>query len=130
MKYGILIACLLCSPLARGQNKFWTHERVLRTTYLSGESAYDGYTTQYLEARGWHELNPIARPLVDRGWGGQVAACALGVGAVVGLEYAVHRFHHDKIANWIGRVASAGESLNIARQTYEVEMSNRWSPAL
>ena len=39
----------------------------------------------------FHEADPIARPLVSRGWRGQIAGGTLFVAADVGLRYLVRR---------------------------------------
>jgi hypothetical protein len=101
------------------QKKFWTKERIGTTLGLGAESAVDGVATQkwlhnpgVVDAR---EMNPLARPLVTRGTGGQVAASILGPAAVVGAQYLVHTTGHEKAADWIGRVALGGEGVNAAR---------------
>ena len=115
MKPIIVLLLLTASCMAQD---FWSKERKLETTGLVAESVIDGVTTQmWLGASPWHgELNPLARPLVTRGNAGQVAACVLGVGAVLGVEYALHRTGQRKAANWAGRVALMAEGLNVGRQ--------------
>ena len=96
--------------------KFWTVERFSVTTILTAEVSYDGYTTQYIEHHGGQEANPFAKFFVKHGTIGQVAAGELGGGAVLGLQYTAHRLHHERVANWIGRIAITGEGLNCIKQ--------------
>ncbi len=121
MKYAMAVLLLAASCMAQN---FWTTERFTVTSVLVAESTYDGYTTQVLTHRGYGEANPLARPLVTRGTAGQVAASALGVGVVLGVQYASHRMGHERVANWVGRIAVAGEGVNCARQ-YELMRGSR-----
>ena len=95
---------------------FLTTERIIVTAGLSTEAAYDGYTTQVIMNRGGTEQNFLARPFVTRGVGGQITASALGVGAVLGIQYALHKTHHERLVNWIGRIALVGEGVNCIQQ--------------
>jgi hypothetical protein len=114
MKHAWILVIL--TAMCSAQDSFWTKERKAETTGLVAESTIDGITTQMLLRGGGAELNPLARPLVTRGNAGQVAACALGVGAVLGVEYALHRTGHRKAANWAGRIAVVAEGANVGRQ--------------
>ena len=112
--HKFLLAALLFAPaLVHADDKFFTKERIAVTAGLSAEAAYDGYTTQVLLHNGYSEMDPLARPFVVRGTGGKVAA---GVGAVLGVQYAFHKLHHDGVANWLGRAVLAGEGANCVRQ--------------
>jgi hypothetical protein len=117
MKYAWMLVFITAVCSAQ-DTKFWSTERKLETTGLVGESVIDAVTTQmWLGASPRHtELNPVARPLVTRGNAGQVAACALGVGAVLGVQYVLYRHGHRKAANWAGRIAVVAEGLNVGRQ--------------
>ena len=116
---GVLILFVfMFNILGRCQESFWTKERKVETTVLVAESITDGVTTQmWLRSSPKHgELNPLARPLVTRGNAGQVAASVLGVGVVLGVQYALHRTGHRRAANWAGRIAVVAEGLNVGRQ--------------
>lgn len=113
-----LLACILLTSTLCGAQDFWTKERKAVTTGIVAESIVDDYTTQVLLNRGGVELNPLARPMVTHGTAGQVAACAVGVGAVVGVQYLAHRTGHPKAANWIGRIVLVAEGVNVGRQIY------------
>ena len=114
----LLLFVFMFNIMGHCQESFWSTERKAETTGLVAESITDGITTQmWLHSSPYHtELNPLARPLVTRGNAGQVAACALGVGAVLGIEYALHRTGHRKAANWAGRIAVVAEGVNVGRQ--------------
>ena len=112
----LLVITLLCT-LSNAQDKFFTTERKAVTFGIAAESVYDGYASQVMLYKGYYEGNPLARPLVNRGAAGQVAASALGVAAVLGVQYLVHRTHHERAVNWIGRIALVGEGANCVRQS-------------
>jgi len=83
------------------------------------ESILDGYTTQTMVNRpGFQEHDPLARPFVTHGVAGQTAACALGIGIVIGVQYTLHRTGHPKAATWVGRLFVAGEGANVVHQFY------------
>src|SRR5271157_3797656 len=116
MKTLSIMLLLTASCMAQD---FWSKERKLETTGLVAESILDGVTTQqWLKTPGHIELNPLARPLVTRGTAGQVAACALGVGVVLGVEHALYKTGHRKAALWVSRIAVSAEGANVGRQVY------------
>ncbi len=86
---------------------------------FGGLLAADGVTTQQNLAHHAQELNPVARPLVQHGWAGQLAASTLGAGGVLGLSYLFHRTNHHKLERVVLHVAIAAEaamvSNNLAR---------------
>ncbi len=88
---------------------FWNLERKVLTGGLVAESIIDGVQTQRLLNIGRSETNPLAKPFVTHGVKGQVAACAIGLGASVGTQYLMHRLHHERIAKWVGRMALVAE---------------------
>ena len=73
--------------------------------------AADGATTQHLiQDYHFRELDPIVRPLVTRGNGGQAAACAMGLVAAVGTSYLFHQSGRHRFEKWTLRTFIAGES--------------------
>ncbi len=62
--------------------------RRTRTTSVNGVPMI--YSTTYVER------NPIAAPLVNRGWPGQLAATALTAGADLGIRNWLHRTGHHR----------------------------------
>lgn len=83
---------------------------------FAAEVAADGVSTRLLYTRGCGENDPIARPFVRAGVGGQVAASFLGF-AAIGRAWAILcHTHHERMAQWMLRTALAGEGINDARQ--------------
>lgn len=95
-----------------------THTKVSLLVFGSLLAA-DGITTQQNLAHNAHELNPLAKPLVDRGWAGQLAASALGGGSVLGLAYLFHQTGHRKLERFVLHFAIGAEAAivgnNLAR---------------
>lgn len=80
------------------------------------EVAADSVTTRILSERGLIELDPVARPFVHAGAGGQVGAGLLSIVAFGGAWAILHHTHHDRVAKWMLRVVVAGEGANVGRQ--------------
>jgi len=97
--------------------RFWTAERKILTGGLISESIIDGVQTQRLLNIGRSETDPLARAFDTHGVMGQVAACAIGVGASVGAQYLMHRLHHEGIAKWVGRIAFVAEGAVVIHNT-------------
>ena len=116
---NLVFVLLLITTSAFAQS-FWTKEVKAETGILAAEAILDGYTTQYIltTGGGGRELDPLARPFVTHGAAGQAAASAVGIGAVLGTSYLLHRTHHDKLSRWILRVAVIGEGANDVRQVH------------
>jgi hypothetical protein len=55
------------------------------------------------------EVNPLARPLVTQGAGGQSVASGLSLGAALGLTYLLHRTQHHTAERIAVRLLIAGE---------------------
>ena len=91
-------------------------EAKIEFAVFAAEVAADGITTRMLYQRGCGENNPIAKPFVRAGVGGQVAASLLSVAAVGGAWAIFHRTHHDRMAKWMLRTLVAGEGINDIRQ--------------
>jgi hypothetical protein len=83
-------------PDAPSQHRFWTLETKINTGILAGLVATDAFTTQRGLEQGYREANPIMRPFVTRGIGGQAAGSALGFGVGLGTVYLLHKTHHHK----------------------------------
>ena len=83
-------------PDAPSQHRFLNTETKVSAGILAGLVAADAFTTQQGLNNGYHETNPIMRPFVTHGIGGQAAGSALGFGAGLGTVYFLHKTHHHK----------------------------------
>lgn len=63
---------------------------------LLGQTA-DAITTQRFIAHGQPEQDPLARPLVKYGWGGQIGLAVITNSAEIAGMYWLHRMHHHRI---------------------------------
>ncbi|MBS1815220.1 MAG: hypothetical protein JSS87_10130 [Acidobacteria bacterium] len=76
---------------------FWDHKnKVLFAVSLTGQAA-DAITTQRGLSHGRREVNPIARPFVQQGWGGQIGLAVIVNGAQLGVMYLAHRRGHHRV---------------------------------
>lgn len=91
-------------------HKFMDRANSVRTATLAALIAADGVTTQKNLSRNAHELNPLARHLVNHGWKGQLAASAIGYGASVGLSYVFHRAGHHTLERLVLHVSIGVEA--------------------
>lgn len=94
------------------QQQFFTTEHTAEIGVLAASLSVDGWATQRVIAQGGGEYNPIARPFVTHGAIGQATACTIGMVAVVGSAYLLHRHGHERAATWLLRFSAAGETLN------------------
>jgi|SRR5450432_184244 hypothetical protein len=80
-------------------HKFFDRGNNIRMGILAGLVAADGISTQEILNSGghWREMNPIARPFVNQGAPGQLAASVLGYGFCVGTSYLLHKTGHHKL---------------------------------
>lgn len=107
-------------PYASSQHPFWTVENRVDVGILAGLVAADGITTQRGLNEGLREVNPLMRPFVTRGAGGEAAGSALGFGAGVGVVYLMHRSHHYKIERLTMRLIVAGEAGFVANNIAQI----------
>jgi hypothetical protein len=96
-------------PDAPSQRPFWTFENKLGFSLLGGLVAADAITTQRGLSQGYREANPLMRPFVTRGAGGEAVGSALGFGAGLGTVYLLHRTHHYKAERIAMRIMVGGE---------------------
>lgn len=94
---------------AESHKPFWTLETKIDFGVLGALVAADGITTQRGLSQGYREANPLMRPFVTRGAGGEAAGSALGFGAGLGTVYLLHRTHHYKAERIVMRMFVAGE---------------------
>jgi hypothetical protein len=58
----------------------------------------DTVTTQHLYAHCLgHEANPLAKPFVDAGWGGQIAELGIMSTLELLIRYGIHRLGYHRI---------------------------------
>jgi hypothetical protein len=78
---------------------FFDRGNKVRMGILAGLVAADGISTQEILNSGghWREMDPLARPFVNRGATGQFAASVLGYGFSVGTSYLLHKTGHHKL---------------------------------
>ncbi len=92
-----------------GHRPFWSLQSKVGFGILSSLVAADAVTTQYGLNHGYREINPLMRPFVTRGAGGEAAGSALGFGAGLGTVYFLHCTHHHKAERIALRLMVAGE---------------------
>jgi len=69
----------------------------------------DGIGTQHFIHNGYQEQDGLARPLIDRGWAGQIAAGVIVDSAEILAMYTLHRMGHHRIERLLP-IAAAGPS--------------------
>jgi hypothetical protein len=107
------------APSAATPNRFFDREAKISFTVLASSIAIDSAVTQHLwQQHHIAEANPIARPFVQRGWAGQVAGDAIGMGLTIGGVYLLHRTNHHKMEKWLTRIVVSAEAFNAGRQVY------------
>jgi hypothetical protein len=107
-------------PDAPPQHPFWTVENKVEVGILAGLVAADAITTQRGLNEGLREVNPLLRPLVTRGAGGEAVGSALGFGAGVGVAYWLHRRHHYRVERIAMRLMVAGEAGFVANNIVQI----------
>ena len=111
--YNKNLAAYPPSPVESG---FWTKTQITQSLVFAGMVTYDGVSTQYLRGQGFVELDPLAKPFVNKGPAGQVLACALGWGTLTGVQWVAYHFGHRKIAYALGYAVMSIEGVNDIRQ--------------
>jgi hypothetical protein len=91
---------------------------IMALAVIAGEVTADGITTHIIIAQGGCELNPLVRPLMERGTAGQVAWGAISYTATIGVWYALRKSHHERAAKWFLRSVEVGEGVNVARNVW------------
>jgi len=115
----IVVLLLAWTGAARGQElPDAPVSKATWTTFVGfgAEVLADGVTTRVLYQRHRAEIDPLAKPFVDAGVPGQIAASVLGAGAIGGAWFMLRRMHRERAAEWFLRSVTAGEGYNVARQ--------------
>lgn len=95
--------------------KFLDRANIERLSFAATAMTIDALTTQrFLSADVQnryrvppHELNPIARPFVTRGAGGQALATGTSFAVTIAAAYVLHRLHHHRLERATPIVAGA-----------------------
>jgi hypothetical protein len=97
-------------------HKFFDHGNGLRMGILAGVVAADGISTQKILNGGgqWREVNPLARPFVNQGAAGQLAASVVGYGFSLGTSYLLHKTGHHKLEKLMLDASIGVESETVA----------------
>jgi hypothetical protein len=97
-------------------HRFFDQQNKAAFMVLGGLVAVDAARTQaMLGTHHYAEANPLARPLVNQGWPGQVAVSTIGYGAALGVSYIFHRTGHHKMEHCATWFMVAAETANDAR---------------
>jgi hypothetical protein len=99
---------------------FWTVENKVDFGILGSLVAADAITTQRGLNEGFHEANPLMRPFVSRGAGGEGVGSALGFGAGLGAVYLLHQTHHYKAERITMRLMVGVESAVVANNIVQL----------
>lgn len=100
-------------------HKFFDRQNTLALASLGALVAADAVLTQHLTNSGVaQEANPLWRPMVRRGWSGEMAASALGYGAALGVAYTFHKTGHHKMERWANWFTVAIEAGNVGHSGY------------
>jgi hypothetical protein len=75
-------------------HKFFDKQNLVLFAATGTAIGLDGWSTQ--RHPNW-EQNPLARPLVTQGPGGQAAASAIGLSAAAVTAYTFHRMRHHRL---------------------------------
>ena len=95
---------------------FFDRQNVVTFAALGGLIALDSVQTQLmLQTHQFGEADPLARPFVNRGWPGQLAASTLGYGTVLSLAYILHRTNHRKMERCVTWFITSAEAANDTR---------------
>ena len=90
---------------------------------LAGEIAYDGWSTQYLTAKGYIELDPFAKWFVKNGTWGQTLGCLVGLGAATLASILPFYLGCPKVGMVVSAIITVLEGANCIRQYKLVKAS-------
>jgi hypothetical protein len=101
---------------------FFEKSNNIRFAALAGLVAADGFTTQVaLSGNGqFREMNPIARPFVNHGAAGQVAASVIGLGASTGTAYLLHKTGHHKLERMLLNASIGIEAETVTSNSWQL----------
>ena len=86
----------------------------------------DLITTRQIINNGGKEADPLARPFVNAGIGGQmVGSYVVGAGGTMLASYLLHRTGHHRLERWVPIVTMAVESLATASNIHQLMLGGR-----
>jgi hypothetical protein len=65
-------------------------------------------------------MNPIARPFVNHGAAGQVAASVIGLGASTGTAYLLHKAGHHKLERMLLNASIGIEAETVTSNSWQL----------
>lgn len=131
MRYLLLL--LAVSFPAVGQSvpeapshSFFERGSEIRMGVIAGLVAADGITTQHiLSVDHGSEMNPLVRPLVAKGAGGQAGASVLGYAFSIGTSYLFHRTGHHRLERLMLNSSIAVEAECVASNLVQIGKAGR-----
>ena len=79
------------------QHRFFDRRNFALLTFAMAGMMADAVTTQHTLAHGYQEKDPLARPFVNQGWGGQMAIGGIMAGIDLLAEFGLHKLHAHRI---------------------------------
>ncbi len=81
----------------RAPHRFFDRTTIGLLAFSLLGQATDAVTTQHFLHHGISEADALARPFVDRGWGGQAAMAIMDHSAQIGVMFALHKIGHHRM---------------------------------
>jgi hypothetical protein len=124
-----LPSVVLAQASAEKPHRFFDAANITLTAIETGALLADGITTQQARTKYpefFREIDPIARPFVNRGWPGQIVGGALFIGADVGLRYWLHRNNHHRVERLLPMVLTTYGTACAIHNARELRRFERW----
>jgi hypothetical protein len=109
-------------------HRFLDRQNMALTGAVIGAALADAITTQKNQQRYpelFREMNPLARPLVEKGWPGMSALLAMDIAAELGVRYLFHRKKHHRLERWTPIVPIALHVVGAIYNTRELRRAER-----
>jgi hypothetical protein len=108
-------------PNARFHAKFLDKTNIVLLGATTGLIVWDSVQTRQIQAHHGGESNPLARPFVTRGWGGQMAGSVISLTSCIALSYLFHRTRHHKLERAVPMVLIGTEIGAITSNVFTLE---------
>jgi hypothetical protein len=96
-----LAVVLLALGIGHGQEQFWTPQTIVTASALTAATGADAWATDRgFESGHWDEHNP----LVPHARAGRLAYFSGTLAAGVAGAWLLHRYHHERLAQWAMRI--------------------------